>query len=134
MGSIRSSRIAAFPKCFMDELCVTRTMSLFQWIDMAATLGVDGLEMYPGFFASFEDDYLVQVRTALQHHHLLMPMLCASPDFTQPSPEAPTTRQVVASPRLAEETAALQQASLRRWPEGLPTARPVGPPPWVEGA
>ncbi len=88
MSSIRSSRIAAFPKCFMDELCVTRTMSLFQWIDMAATLGVDGLEMYPGFFASFEDDYLVQVRTALQHHHLLMPMLCASPDFTQPSPEA----------------------------------------------
>ena len=77
-----------FPKCFMDELCVTRTMSLFQWIDMAATLGVDGLEMYPGFFASFEEAYLVQVRTALQHHHLLMPMLCASPDFTQPSPEA----------------------------------------------
>jgi len=88
MGSIRSSRIAAFPKCFMDELCVTRTMSLFQWIDMAATLGVDGLEMYPGFFTSFEEAYLVQVRTALQHHHLLMPMLCASPDFTQPSPEA----------------------------------------------
>jgi sugar phosphate isomerase/epimerase len=72
----------------MDELCVTRTMSLFQWIDMAATLGVDGLEMYPGFFTSFEEAYLVQVRAALQHHHLLMPMLCASPDFTQPSPEA----------------------------------------------
>jgi len=88
MGSIKSSRIAAFPKCFMDELCVTRTMSLFQWIDMAATLGVDGLEMYPGFFTSFEEAYLVQVRTALQHHHLLMPMLCASPDFTQPSPGA----------------------------------------------
>ena len=41
----------------MDELCVTRTMSLFQWIDKAATLGVDGLEMYPGFFASFEENY-----------------------------------------------------------------------------
>jgi sugar phosphate isomerase/epimerase len=71
----------------MDELCVTRTMSLFQWIDKGATLGVDGLEMYPGFFTSFEEAYLVQVRAALQHHHLLMPMLCASPDFTQPSAE-----------------------------------------------
>jgi len=38
----------------MDALCVTRTMTLFDWIDLAATLGVDGVEMYPGFFESFE--------------------------------------------------------------------------------
>ncbi len=72
----------------MDELCVTRTLSLFEWIEMAATLGVDGLEMYPGFFTSLEPDYLAEVRAALRRHNLLMPMLCASPDFTQPDAAA----------------------------------------------
>jgi sugar phosphate isomerase/epimerase len=81
------AHIAAFPKCYMDELCVTHNLSLFQWIDMAATLGVDGLEFYPGFFTSLEKRYLAEVRSALQRHNLLMPMLCASPDFTLPSAE-----------------------------------------------
>ena len=42
-------RLAAFPKAFMDELCVEGTMSLDQWIGMAATLDLDGLEFYSGF-------------------------------------------------------------------------------------
>ncbi len=79
----KANAIAAFPKCYMDQLCVERSMSLFEWIEMAATLPVDGLEMYPGFFTSFDEDYLGEVRSALRRHNLLMPMLCASPDFTQ---------------------------------------------------
>jgi len=75
--------LAAFPKCYMDQLCVEHSMSLLEWIDMAATLGVDGLEMYPGFFSSFDREYLNEVRAALQRRHFAMPMLCASPDFTQ---------------------------------------------------
>ena len=47
-------RLSVFPKCYMDALCVTKTMTLFEWIDLAATLDVDGVEMYPGFFESFE--------------------------------------------------------------------------------
>ena len=84
-GSATLWRIAAFPKCYMDELCVTRSISLFQWIEMAATLGIEGLELYPGFFTSFDRAYLAEVRAAMQRHHLLMPMFCVSPDFTQPS-------------------------------------------------
>ena len=42
-------RLAAFPKCFMDQICVHHTMTLFEWIELAATLGVDGLEFYSGF-------------------------------------------------------------------------------------
>ena len=80
-------RIAAFPKCYMDELCVSHTLSLAQWIDMASTLGVDGLEFYPGFFASFNTGYLEMIRVQMKKHNLLMPMLCASPDFTQPGRE-----------------------------------------------
>src|SRR5437763_16058166 len=44
--------------------------------------------MYPGFFTSLDRAYLQEAREALQRHNLLMPMLCASPDFTQPDPAA----------------------------------------------
>jgi len=75
--------LSAFPKCFMDQLCVDHTMTIFEWIDLAATLGVDGLEFYSGFL---EDDeaFLSKVKAALERHNLAMPMLCCSPDFTQP--------------------------------------------------
>jgi sugar phosphate isomerase/epimerase len=60
-------------------------MTLFEWIELAATLGVDGLEFYWSFL---EDDraYLNKVKVALERHNLAMPMLCCSPDFTQPDP------------------------------------------------
>ena len=45
-------KLAAFPKCFMDQLVVDRTMTIFEWIEMAADLPVDGLEMYDGFLLS----------------------------------------------------------------------------------
>ena len=78
-------KLAAFPKCFMDELCVTKTMTVLEWIELAATLGVEGLEFYSGFL---EDDevFLHQVKGALKRHGLEMPMLCCSPDFTQTDP------------------------------------------------
>ena len=80
-------KLAAFPKCYMDELVRDRTMTLFQWIDMAADLPVDGLELYDGTLASFEDAYLEEVREAHARHKLEMPMLCCSSDFTQPRAE-----------------------------------------------
>ena len=63
-------------------------MSLFEWIDLAASLGVDGVEMYPGFFESLERDYLDRVKQHLSARNLEAPMMCASPDFTIPDPEA----------------------------------------------
>jgi sugar phosphate isomerase/epimerase len=83
---MKQPKLAAFPKCFIHELCVNHTMTLFDWIEMASTLGVDGLEFYSGFL---KDDpvFLGQVKDRLQQHGLEMPMLCCSPDFTQPDPE-----------------------------------------------
>ena len=63
-------KLAAFPKCYMDELVRDRTMTLFQWIDMAADLPVDGLEVYDGTLASFDDAYLDKVREAHARHNL----------------------------------------------------------------
>ena len=79
-------KIAAFPKCFMDELCVHHTMTLFEWIEMASTLGVEGLEFYTGFLND-DEGFLHEVKDCLEKHELRMPMLCCSPDFTQPDPE-----------------------------------------------
>ena len=61
-------------------------MTLFDWIEMASTLGVDGLEFYSEFLHD-EPAFLDQVKDRLQQHGLQMPMLCCSPDFTQPDPE-----------------------------------------------
>lgn len=78
-------RLAAFPKCYMDELCVHRTMTLSQWIELASSLGIDGLEFYSGFLDDNED-FLKTTKAVLEKHRLKMPMLCCSPDFTQPDP------------------------------------------------
>jgi sugar phosphate isomerase/epimerase len=80
-------KLAAFPKCYMDQLVVERSMSVFDWIDMAADLPVDGLELYDGFLESFDDAYLDKVRAAIERRKLSMPMLCYSPDFTKPDGE-----------------------------------------------
>ena len=42
-------QLAAFPKAYMDELCVDGTMTIREWIELAATLDIDGLEFYTGF-------------------------------------------------------------------------------------
>lgn len=99
-------KLAAFPKCFMDQLVVERSMSLFDWIEMAADLSVDGLELYDGFFASLETPYLQKVRAALAERHLQMPMLCCSPDFTSPD-AGERRRQVEREKRMIDLTAFL---------------------------
>lgn len=78
-------KLAAFPKCYMDQLCVHHTMTLFEWIELAAALGVDGLEFYSGFLRD-EPAFLHEIKDALESHQLAMPMLCCSPDLTQPDP------------------------------------------------
>jgi sugar phosphate isomerase/epimerase len=78
-------KLAAFPKCYIDQLCIDRTMTLFEWIELAGTLGVDGLEFYSGFLED-DESFLSKVKVALEQHSLSMPMLCCSPDFTQPDP------------------------------------------------
>src|SRR5438552_2749799 len=72
-------KLSAFPKCYMDELCVTKTMTLFDWIELAGTLGVDGVEVYPGFFQSFEPKYLQRVKMQLVKHGMEVPMRCSPP-------------------------------------------------------
>jgi len=41
-------KISVFPKCYMDEICVYHTMTIFDWIEDSKVLGAEGLEMYEG--------------------------------------------------------------------------------------
>lgn len=77
-------RLAVFPKAFMDDLCVTGTMSIREWIELAATLDIDGLEFYSGFLEMREPNACRTARAQAAEHDLAIPMLCCSPDFTHP--------------------------------------------------
>lgn len=80
-------KISAFPKCYLDDICVRKTMTVFDWIERSKSLGAEGLEMYAGFFESLDDAYIDRVGEAIQRAGYAMPMLCYSPNFTHPDPD-----------------------------------------------
>ena len=98
--------LAAFPKCYLDALCVDHTMTVEQWIDSAAVeLDIDGLEFYSGFTPQ-DPSHLARLRAQIEAHDLTMPMMCYSPDFTQPDP-ADRQCEIEKEQRVIESTAQL---------------------------
>ncbi|MCY4526412.1 MAG: sugar phosphate isomerase/epimerase [Anaerolineaceae bacterium] len=77
-------KLAACPKAFEQQIAGDRSLSLFEWIEMARSLDADGLELYDGFLDSFERGYLDSVGDALERAGFAMPMMCCSPNFTVP--------------------------------------------------
>jgi sugar phosphate isomerase/epimerase len=77
-------KLAAFPKAFMDPLVKTGEMSLREWIGLAATLRVDGLEFYCEFRDLQNRSDWPLFRKIAADHGLVIPMMCCSPDFTHP--------------------------------------------------
>jgi sugar phosphate isomerase/epimerase len=77
-------RLAAFPKAYMRPLCKDGTMTLREWVDLAAPLGLDGLEYYSGFLELANPAAWTQARRTVEERGLVIPMLCCSPDFSQP--------------------------------------------------
>ena len=80
-------KLAAFPKAFMDALCVDGSMKLNEWIDLAAKIDIDGLEFYAGFLELEDRGAWSGFRKRSEDQGLPIPMLCCSPDFTHPDPE-----------------------------------------------
>jgi sugar phosphate isomerase/epimerase len=96
-------RIAAFPKAYLQQMAVDRTMTVFEWIEQARALPVEGLELYSGFFADTSDAAVDRVGEALVGAGFDMPMLCASPDFTHPDADV-RAREFDAEVRMIEIT------------------------------
>ncbi len=76
--------LAAFPKCFLNAMCIDKTMSVDQWIALAADqLDVDGLEFYWGFTPT-DPTELARIKAFAAARGLTIPMMCYSPDFIKP--------------------------------------------------
>jgi sugar phosphate isomerase/epimerase len=78
-------KLAAFPKAFIRPL-VQGGMNLREWVDLAAPLGLDGLEFYSGFHELADPAHWPQLRRLVESAGMTIPMLCCSPDFSQPDP------------------------------------------------
>lgn len=76
--------LAAFPKAYLDDLCVHGKMTVRQWIDLASTLDIDGLEFYSGFIELRDLSFWSTARDMAEDKGLTIPMFCCSPDFTHP--------------------------------------------------
>ena len=80
-------RLAAFPKAQLDDLCLPeRTMTLRQWVELASSLEIDGLELYSGIRDLQSRARWSEARKIIEDRGLEMPMMCCSPDFTHPDP------------------------------------------------
>jgi sugar phosphate isomerase/epimerase len=77
-------KLAAFPKAFMQQLCKDGTMTVSEWIELAAKLDIDGLEWYSGFLEMRDPKNWIIFRTQVEDHGKVIPMMCCSPDFTHP--------------------------------------------------
>lgn len=116
-------KIAAFPKCYIDDISIHKTMNVFEWIDKSTMLDAEGLEMYEGFFESLDDSYIDLVAFAIRDKGYAMPMLCCSPDFTNPDPAARQKAidneivMIKVASRLGGPGAACRVLSGQRYPE-----------------
>ena len=86
-------KLSAFPKAFMQQLCKTGEMQLREWIMLAEPLGLDGLEWYSGFLEMQEPSNWIPLREEVHANGMCIPMLCCSPDFT--NPDEPVRRQEI---------------------------------------
>jgi sugar phosphate isomerase/epimerase len=77
-------KLAVFPKAYMHELCVSGKMSISEWINLASSLAIDGLEWYADFLEMEEELNWGLFRAQVEDKGLVIPMMCCSPDFTHP--------------------------------------------------
>ena len=80
-------KLAAFPKAYLEELCSPAGMTLREWIDIAASLDIPGLEFYSGLQEVQDPTNWPVVRRMAEDSGMTIAMLCCSPDFTHPDPE-----------------------------------------------
>jgi len=77
-------KLAVFPKAYMQALCKDGSMTVSEWIALASTLDVQGLEWYAGFLEMADEANWPGFRKEVEDHGKVIPMMCCSPDFTHP--------------------------------------------------
>lgn len=77
-------KLAAFPKAYMQALCKDGSMKLEEWIRLASTLDIAGLEWYAGFLEMEDRSRWPEFKARVEDTGKVIPMMCCSPDFTHP--------------------------------------------------
>jgi len=77
-------QLAAFPKAYMQALCKDGTMKVSEWIALASSLNIQGLEWYAGFLEMEDENNWPLFRKMVEDKGMVIPMMCCSPDFTHP--------------------------------------------------
>lgn len=105
--AVSQPKLAAFPKAWLDLLCLSGEMKVEEFITLGATLKLDGLEFYSGFLQLQDDPAAApRFRRLAQDQGLSIPMFCCSPDFTHPDP-AYRQREIDQEKRHIDTAAAL---------------------------
>lgn len=81
-------RLAAFPKGFFYQLIDRHELTIEDFIMRAPSLGVAGVELYPGFLPGTSDADVARLRHVAEAAEIELPMMCSSPDFINPEPGA----------------------------------------------
>ena len=72
-------KLAAFPKLYMQALVKDGSMSIAEWVNLAAELPIDGLEWYAGFLEMQDRSNWEPIRKLVEDRGLTIPMMCCSP-------------------------------------------------------
>ena len=81
-------KLAAFPKGFFHQLIDRDELTIEDFIKRASSLGLGGVELYPGFLADTSDAGVARLRHVAEAAEAELPMMCSSPDFINPAPGA----------------------------------------------
>jgi sugar phosphate isomerase/epimerase len=79
-----SPRLAAFPKGFFYELLSHEGLTIEDFVRRAPSLGLEGVELYPGFLTGTDKAALSRLRSTAEECEVELPMMCSSPDFVNP--------------------------------------------------
>ena len=120
-------KMSCIPICFFRKM-LEGEMSLLDWLDMAAEVGLDGIEMYDRYLDSFEPDYLKQVSEDCRQRGLEISMLTGYGDLARPG-DAQTAPGASRADAIAEvkrnvDAALILGTDIVRvvggmWPEGI---------------
>jgi len=79
-------KVSCIPICFFRDILQAKTMSIEDWIRMASELGLDGIEMYEPYLASWKADYMARLSDAVRDAGLEVSMFTSYANFSSPDP------------------------------------------------
>jgi sugar phosphate isomerase/epimerase len=96
--------LAAFPKCYIEDLTDEARMSVEAWVEMCDQFDIDGLEFFSGFASLEAHHKWKSYANLVARHGRSIPMLCHSSDFTHP--DVVYRKSEIASEKAAIDVAA----------------------------